>query len=84
MARLRAAAGRVRRGSPLLDPRLLAVEQVRQASAEQQQPAEGDDVDVEHPGQVGLGEPEVDLHVRQGDPDDRRIHDHHELPFLRS
>ena len=54
-------------------------EQVGQSPAEQQQTAERDDVGVEHPGQVLLGEAEVGLHLGQGDPDDRGVHDDHEL-----
>ena len=54
-------------------------EQVGQPTAQQEQAAEGDDVRVEHPAQVLGAEAEVGLHLRQGDPDDRRVHDDHEL-----
>jgi hypothetical protein len=54
-------------------------EQVRQASAQQQEAAEGDHVGIEHPGKVLLGEAEILLDARQRYADDRRVHDHHEL-----
>ncbi len=41
-------------------------EQVCEASAEQQQSTEGDDIGVEDPGQVLLGEAEVFLPTWQG------------------
>jgi hypothetical protein len=54
-------------------------EEVGEAGAEEQQPAEDDDVGVEDPREVLGGETEVGLHLRQGDADDRRVHDDHGL-----
>jgi len=57
----------------------LGTEHVRQAAAEQQQAAEGDDVGVEHPREVLGTEAEVGADVGQRDSDDARVHDDHEL-----
>ena len=64
---------------PAGDEHLAGAEQVGQAAAEQQQPAERDHVGVEHPRQVLGGEAQVGLHLRQGHADDGRVHDDHEL-----
>ena len=47
--------------------------------AEQQEAAEHERVGADHPLQVLLGEPEVDLDGRQRDVHDRDVEDHHEL-----
>ncbi|MGY2875643.1 hypothetical protein ACVW00_002833 [Marmoricola sp. URHA0025 HA25] len=52
---------------------------VGQASAEEQEAAEGQRVGVHHPGQVGLGEVERLADRGQRDVDDRGIDDHDEL-----
>lgn len=54
-------------------------QQVGQAAAQQEQSAEDDDVGVEHPLRVSLGEPQVALHLGQRHADDRRVPDRHEL-----
>ena len=57
----------------------LAPDQVADAPGQQQQPAERDQVAVDHPGQVALGEVQVVLDRRQRDVHDRRVEDHHQL-----
>ena len=57
----------------------LGAEEVREAAAEQQEAAERDDVGVEDPRQAVRAEAHVGLDLGQGDADDRRVHDHHEL-----
>ena len=47
---------------------------------EQQQAAEGDQVGVDDPGEVALGEAEAVLDRGQGDVDDRRVEDDHQHP----
>jgi hypothetical protein len=55
---------------------LLAVE-VAEAAGEQQEPAEGEQVRVHHPGQRRLREAEIRADRRQGDVHDRGVeHDH--------
>ena len=54
-------------------------EQVSHPPAEQQEAAEGEDVGVDHPLQVALGEVERLADRRQGDVDDRGVEDDHEL-----
>ena len=49
------------------------------AAAEQQEAAEHERVAVDHPLEVGLAEVEILLDRRQGDVDDRRVEDDHEL-----
>ena len=56
-----------------------APEQVAGPAAEQQQPAERHRVGVDHPLQVGPGEAERGLDVRQGDGDDGQVEHDHEL-----
>ena len=52
-------------------------EEVSQPSREQQEAAEGQHVGVDHPGQRGLGEPQVGLDGRQRDVHDVGVeHDH--------
>ena len=43
------------------------------------QPAEGEDVAVQHPGQAGAGEAQAPLDVRQGNVHNRGVEDDHEL-----
>ena len=54
-------------------------EQVGRAAAEQEEAAEGEDVGVDDPGQVLLGEVERVADRRQGDVDDRGVEDDDEL-----
>ena len=54
-------------------------QQVGGAAAEEQQAAEDQRVGADHPLQVLLGEPEVDLDRRQRDVHDRDVQDDHEL-----
>ena len=61
------------------DEHLAAAEQVPGPAAEQQQPAEGQRVGVDHPFQAGPGKAERPLDVRQGDVDDGRVQHHHQL-----
>ena len=61
------------------DEHLAAAEQVPGPAAEQQQPAEGQRVGVDHPFQAGAGEAERALDVRQRDVDDGRVEHHHQL-----
>ena len=49
-------------------------------AGEQQQAAEGDQVGVDDPGEVALGEAEVVLDRGQRDVDDRRVEDDHQHP----
>jgi hypothetical protein len=56
-----------------------APEQVGHPAAEQQEAAVGEDVAVHNPLQVLLAEAEVVLDRRQGDVEDRRVQDVHEL-----
>ncbi len=58
---------------------LLAADQVPEPPSQQQEAAEGDQVGVDHPGQVGLGEVQVALDRGQGDIDDRRVQHDHQL-----
>ena len=53
-------------------------EQVAHSAGEQQQAAEGDQVGVDDPGQVALGEAEAFLDRGQGDVHDRRVEDDHQ------
>ena len=55
-------------------------EQVADPPREQQQTAEGDQVGVDDPGEVALGEAEAVLDRGQGDVDDRRVEDDHQHP----
>ena len=57
--------------SPLAD-------QVAEPAGEQQQAAERDQVGVDDPGEVALGEAEVVLDRRQRDVHDRRVEDDHQ------
>ena len=54
-------------------------EQVGGAAAEEQEPAEDERVGADHPLEVLLGEPEIDLDGGQRDVHDRDIQDDHEL-----
>jgi hypothetical protein len=56
-----------------------AAQDVAGAATEQQQPAEGQGVGVQHPGQVGGGEAEGLLDLGQGDIHDGHVQYHHEL-----
>ena len=56
-----------------------AAEQVGEPAAEQQEPAEGEHVGVDDPGEVVLGEVECGADRRQGDVHDRGVEDDHEL-----
>ena len=58
---------------------LAAAEQVPGPAGQQQQPAEGQRVGVDHPFQAGAGKAERVLDVRQRDVDDRRVQQHHQL-----
>ena len=55
-------------------------EQVAHAAGEQQQAAEGDQVGVDDPGEVALGEAEAVLDRGQGDVHDRHVEDDHQHP----
>jgi hypothetical protein len=55
-------------------------EQVTEPPGQQQQPAEGDQVGVDDPGQVGLGEAEAVLDRGQRDIHDRPVEDDHQHP----
>ena len=59
---------------------LLAPDQVADPAGEQQEAAEGDQVAVEDPREVRLGEVEIALDRGKRDVDDRRIQHHHQLP----
>jgi len=61
------------------DEHLAAAEPVPGPAAEQQQPAEGQRVGVDHPFQAGAGKAERPLDVRQRDVDDGRVQHHHQL-----
>ena len=54
-------------------------EEVAGPGPQEEQAAEGEQVGVEHPGELAPGEAEPLLDVREGDVDDRRVQDHHEL-----
>ena len=54
-------------------------EEVTGPSPQQEEATEGEQVGVEDPGEVTSGEPEALLDVREGDVDDRRVQDHHQL-----
>ena len=54
-------------------------EQVRGAAAQQEEAAEHERVGADHPLQVLLREPEIELDRRQRDVDDRDVEDGHEL-----
>ncbi len=56
-----------------------SAEDVAGPAAEQQQPAEGERVGADHPGQAGGGEVQGALDVRQRDVHDGDVQDHHEL-----
>ena len=54
-------------------------EEVGGASAQEEEPSEDERVGADHPLQVLLGEPEIELYRRQRDVDDRDVEDGHEL-----
>jgi len=54
-------------------------EDVAEAPTQEQQPAEGEGVRVEHPGEARGREPEIGLDVRQRDVHDGRVEHEHEL-----
>jgi hypothetical protein len=56
----------------------LAAEQITQTAAQQQQPAERDQVGVHDPAQAGRGETEVGLDRGQRDGHDRAVEDDHQ------
>ena len=64
---------------PAGDEHALGAEEVGESASQQEQTAEGDHVGVEHPREVVLVKAQVLLDVGQGDADDRRVHDDHEL-----
>ena len=56
----------------------LAAEEVAEPPGDEQEGAEGDQVAVEHPRQLGLADPEVALDHGERDVHDRDVdHDHH-------
>ena len=55
-------------------------EEVAEATGQQEDAAEGDEVGVDDPGQARLAEAEVALDGGQGDVHDRRVEDDHEHP----
>jgi hypothetical protein len=55
-------------------------EQVTEPARQEQEAAEGNQVGVDHPGQVGLREVQVVLDRGQGDVHDRRVEDDHQHP----
>jgi hypothetical protein len=55
-----------------------AADQVAEPPSQQEQPAEGDQVRVDDPGEARLREPEVVLDRRQRDRDDRPVEDDHQ------
>ena len=55
-------------------------EQVAEPAAEQQEPAEREQVGVHHPGERGLREAQIRPDRRQGDVHDRRVEDDHQVP----
>ena len=57
----------------------LAPEEIAEAAGEQQQAPEGDQVAVDDPGQARLAEVQVRLDGGEGDVDDRRVEDDHQL-----
>jgi hypothetical protein len=57
----------------------LAADQVAEPAGEEQETAVGDQVAVDDPRQVGLGEVQVGLDGRQGDVDDGPVEGVHEL-----
>ena len=61
------------------DEDLAAAEQVAHPGAEQQQPAEGERVDVLDPGEGGGGEAEVGADVRQRSDHHRGVEHHHQV-----
>jgi hypothetical protein len=54
-------------------------EEVAEAAAEQQEPAESDQVSVDHPRERLLGEAEVLADGRERDADDGHIEDDHQV-----
>ena len=56
-----------------------AAEEVAETTGQEEQAAEGDQVGVDDPGQVGLAHVEVGLDGGEGDGDDGRVEDDHEL-----
>lgn len=61
------------------DEDLAGPDEVGEASAEEQEAAEDDHIGVEDPLELALREAQVLLHLGERDPDDRRVHDDHEL-----
>src|SRR5262249_6087410 len=61
------------------DEHKAATEEVGHPRAEQEKPAVREDVAVDHPLQALLTEAEILLDRRQGDVEDRRVEDVHEL-----
>ena len=61
----------------------LAAEEVARPGREEQEPAEGDQVGIDHPLLIGRREPESGLHGRQGHVHDRRVDDDHEVGHAR-
>ena len=54
-------------------------EEVAEAAAEEEEAAEGDQVGVDDPGEVGLAHVQVGLDGREGHGDDGRVEHDHEL-----
>ena len=61
------------------EEQLAATEDVSEATTQEKEPAGGQDVTVDHPGQAGAGEAEARLDVRQRDVHDGDVEDEHEL-----
>ena len=57
----------------------LAPDEIAHPPGEQQEAAEGDQVGVDHPREVALGEVQVALNRGQRDVHDRRVEHHHQL-----
>jgi hypothetical protein len=57
----------------------LAPNEITHPAGEQQKAAEGDQVGVDHPSEVALGEVQVALDRGQRDVHDRRVEHHHQL-----
>ena len=62
------------------DEQAPVTEQVAEPAAEQQEPAEREQVGVHHPGERGLREAQIRPDRRQGDVHDRRVEDDHQVP----
>src|SRR5262249_57367408 len=61
------------------DEDAFAADQVAEAASEEEEAAEGDEVAVDHPGEIGLGEVQVGLNGGEGDVDDGPVEGVHKL-----